>query len=82
MKGVERLKIKIDKFGRIIIPKSVREKYNFNDGEVLNIRLDFNEIVIYKNEKKDYKSKCEEILKLLKSNEIFDKEKIVEIIIK
>lgn len=82
MKGVERLKIKIDKFGRIIIPKNVREKYNFKDGEVLNIRLDFNEIVIYKNKKKDYKSKCEEILKLLKSNEIFDKEKIVEIIIK
>lgn len=45
---------RVDNLGRIVIPKEIRKKLHINDGELLNIDIEDNKIIIYKK-KGNYK---------------------------
>lgn len=45
---------RVDNLGRIVIPKEIRKKLHINDGELLNINISEDKILIYKkNEKQE-----------------------------
>lgn len=38
----------VDELGRIVIPKEIRERYNLNEGDAIEIWLDGNKIILRK----------------------------------
>ncbi|MGX4601702.1 AbrB/MazE/SpoVT family DNA-binding domain-containing protein [Faecalimicrobium sp. JNUCC 81] len=48
-KGIER---KLDRLGRIIIPKEIRTKLNFKENQSLNISVVDNAVIITKSKKR------------------------------
>lgn len=41
---------RIDNLGRIVVPKEIRKSLHINDGELLNIDIEDNKIVMYKKQ--------------------------------
>ena len=56
----------IDNLGRVVIPKEMRKQLGVNNGDPVNIELVDNKVIITNPSDVDYKSRCEQAIKLLK----------------
>lgn len=66
---------KLDKFGRVLIPKNIRKNLGLKPGDTLELEHSQQEIIIKPNSKNDSRSKKLEILeKLFQHNQRFNLE--------
>lgn len=71
------MKRKMDKLGRLVIPKEMREELNMQEGKDVDIKLESNKIILTNPDDIDYKaivnSAIEEINDINPDDDLYDK---------